>query len=84
MNADDLIAFLIEEAQHRVINDERGKLAESAIAASAQNRNKSRPGKGKSLEQQINQTQTSIVKIAINLKTVTLMQIVGQKGRTKA
>ena len=33
MKADDLIAFIIEEAQHRVINDERTKTAESALAA---------------------------------------------------
>lgn len=33
MSADDLIAFFIEEAQHRVINDDRNKLAESALAA---------------------------------------------------
>jgi len=35
MKADDLIAFIIEEAQHRVINDERTKTAESALAARA-------------------------------------------------
>src|SRR5271168_165630 len=33
MKSDDLIAFIIEEAQHRVINDERTKTAESALAA---------------------------------------------------
>src|SRR5271155_1972863 len=33
MKPDDLIDFIIEEAQHRVINDERGKNAESALAA---------------------------------------------------
>jgi len=33
MKADDLIAFILEEAQHRVINDERSKTAESALAA---------------------------------------------------
>ena len=35
MKHDDLIAFLIEEAQHRVINDERMKNAETALAAHA-------------------------------------------------
>src|ERR1700678_1134928 len=33
MKSDDLIAFIIEEAQHRVIIDERTKTAESALAA---------------------------------------------------
>ena len=33
MKADDLIAFIIEEAQHRVINDDRTKSAKSALAA---------------------------------------------------
>ena len=42
MKLDDLIAFIIEEAQHCVINDERGKNAESALAVHAK-----KPGKGK-------------------------------------
>jgi hypothetical protein len=33
MKADDLIAFIIEEAQHWVINDDCTKSAESALAA---------------------------------------------------
>ena len=33
MKADDLIAFIIEEAQHRVINEDCTKNAESALAA---------------------------------------------------
>ena len=33
IKADNLIAFIIEEAQHRVINDDRMKSAESALAA---------------------------------------------------
>ena len=43
MKPDDLIAFLIEEAQHRVINDERSSNAEQALAAHAKKK-----GKGKS------------------------------------
>jgi len=42
MKADDLIAFIIEEAQHRVINDERTKTAESALAARTKNGGKSK------------------------------------------
>lgn len=42
MKADNLIAFIIEEAQHRVINDERTKSAESALAARTK-----KPGKSK-------------------------------------
>ena len=41
MKPDDLIAFIIEEAQHRVISDERNRNAESALAAHA------KKGKGK-------------------------------------
>src|SRR5882757_11354402 len=40
MKADDLIAFLIEEAQHRVINAERSKNSESALAAHGKRRAK--------------------------------------------
>ena len=32
MKADDMIAFIIEEAQHRVINDDHTKSAESVLA----------------------------------------------------
>src|ERR1700678_3260913 len=41
MKSDDLIAFIIEEAQHRVINNERSKSAESALAARTQRAGKS-------------------------------------------
>ena len=41
MKADDLIAFIIEEAHHRVINDERNKSAESALAARTKETGKS-------------------------------------------
>ena len=43
IKADDLITFIIKEAQHRVINDECTKAAESALAA----RTKTLPPKGK-------------------------------------
>lgn len=43
MKADDLIAFLLEEAHHRVINAERSKNSEQALAAHS----KKRRGKGK-------------------------------------
>ena len=46
MSPDDLIAFIIEEAQHRVINDERAKTAESALAARTKKTGKPK-GKGK-------------------------------------
>ena len=42
MKADELIAFIIEEAQHRVINDKRTKTAESALAARAKKTGKSK------------------------------------------
>src|SRR5882762_5590155 len=47
MKADDLVAFLIEEAQHRVINDDRTKSAESALAAHGKRDKRGRGDKGK-------------------------------------
>jgi len=47
MKHDDLIAFLIEEAQHRVINDERTKNAETALAAHAKRTAMRRAGQRK-------------------------------------
>jgi hypothetical protein len=49
MKADDLIAFIIEEAQHRVINDERTKSAESALAARTKGAGKSKEGQDNSI-----------------------------------
>ena len=43
MKPDDLIAFLTEEAQHRVINDERTKTAESALAAHRRRQKRGKP-----------------------------------------
>ena len=43
MNANDLIAFLMEEVQHRVINNERSKDSEQALATHAKKKGK---GKG--------------------------------------
>jgi len=45
MKPDDLIAFLIEEAQHRVIIEQRGKVAESVLAAHARGRSGKRKPK---------------------------------------
>ena len=47
MKPDDLIAFIIEEAQHRVISDERNKNAESALAAHTKKGGKGKGGKKK-------------------------------------
>src|SRR6202522_4108982 len=46
MKSDDLMSFIIEEAQHRLINDERTKTAESALAARTKGSGNSR-GKGR-------------------------------------
>ena len=43
MKADNLIAFLIEEAQHRVINAERSKNSEQALAAQVKRKGKGKP-----------------------------------------
>ena len=45
MKADDLIAFIIEEVQHRVINDDCMKSAESALAAQTKSNKKKRKKK---------------------------------------
>ena len=42
MKADDLITFIVEEAQHHVINDNRTKSAESALAAWTKNNERSK------------------------------------------
>jgi hypothetical protein len=49
MKPSDLIAFLLEEAQHRVINDERTKNSELALAAHSNKggKHKANHGKGK-------------------------------------
>ena len=46
MKADNLIVFLMEEAQHHVINDERSKDLEQALAAHAKKKGKEK-GQGK-------------------------------------
>ena len=50
MKADDLISFIFEEAQHRVINDECTKSAESTLAAHMKKTSKSK-GKKKDKNQ---------------------------------
>jgi Reverse transcriptase (RNA-dependent DNA polymerase)/gag-polypeptide of LTR copia-type/GAG-pre-integrase domain len=47
MKASDMIAFLIEEAQHRVITDERTKNSELALAAQAKKPGKKKSARGK-------------------------------------
>ena len=47
MKHNDLISFVLEEAQHRVINDERTKSAETALAAHAKKGKQSTSGKQK-------------------------------------
>ena len=60
IKADDLIAFIIEEAQHQVINDERTKTAESALAAHAK-----KTGNLKA-KRKMTVSPTSSVKTAVN------------------
>jgi len=43
MKANNLIAFLIEEAQHRVINDERSKNSDHTLVANGKKGSRSRP-----------------------------------------
>ena len=49
LKADNIMSFIIEEAQHRVINNDRTKYAESALAARMKKSGKSK-GKGKGKE----------------------------------
>ena len=47
MKADGLIAFLMEEAQHHVINDERSRGSEQALATHAKKKGKGKPNQAK-------------------------------------
>jgi len=47
MKASDLIAFLIEEAQHHVINDERSKNSNHALVANGKKGGKGKPNRKK-------------------------------------
>ena len=47
MKHDDLISFILEEAQHRVINDERTKSMETALAAHTKKGKQNKSGKQK-------------------------------------
>ena len=49
LKADDIMSFIIEEAQNRVINNDCTKYAESALAACMKKSGKSK-GKGKEKE----------------------------------
>jgi Zinc knuckle len=42
LKADNLVAFIIEEAQHRIINDEHTKITKSALAARTKKQGKSK------------------------------------------
>ena len=59
MKPSDLIAFLIEEAQHRVINEER-KNPEQALAAHAKKKGKGQPNWNKSDEKALNADSETI------------------------
>jgi len=47
MKASDLIAFLIEEAQHHVINDERSQNSDHALVANGKKGGKGKPNRKK-------------------------------------
>ena len=54
MKSSDLIAFLIEEAHHRVINDERTRNSEQALAAHTKRKGKGKATHGKTDEKALN------------------------------
>jgi len=66
MKHDDLIAFLIEEAQHRMINDEHMKNAEIALAAHVKRTATDELAKGRDLINWRTQIMMSLVEIAKN------------------
>ena len=53
MKPNNLIAFILEEAQHRVINDEHTKNAEIALAAHSKKGKQSKSGKNKKTEKSL-------------------------------
>ena len=79
IKSDDLIAFLIEEAQHQVINDQRGKNAEIALAAYSKNKKK------KIRKGQMRNAET--VKGKVMVLRIAMQKVVAKKarplGRTK-
>jgi Reverse transcriptase (RNA-dependent DNA polymerase)/gag-polypeptide of LTR copia-type len=72
MKPNDLIAFLMEEAQHRVINDERSKGSDQALAAHAKKKGKGKPNKGKTDDK------------ALNADSEIVCHNCGKKGHKKA
>ena len=54
MKHDDLIAFILEEAQHRVINDEHSKSAETALATFTKKGKQNKSGKKKKSDKSTN------------------------------
>ena len=54
MKSGDLIAFLIEEAQHCVINDERTKNSEQALAAHGKKKGKGKSSQAKADDKALN------------------------------
>ena len=56
MKHNDLIAFILEEAQHRVINDECTKTAETALAAYTKKGKQNKAGKQKKSEKKLTTT----------------------------
>ena len=82
IKADNLIAFIIEEAQHRVINNERTKAAESALAVHT----KCCHLKGKA-RRNLNISQISPVKTAKDLAMENLIvtpREVAKKGKDQS
>ena len=63
LKADNIMSFIIKEAQHRVINNDRTKYAESALAAHMKESGKSK-GKGKGKEKNQSKEQTMQCPIA--------------------
>ena len=53
MKPSDLIAFLMEEAQHRVINDKRTKNSEQSLIAHGKKKGKGKPNQGKGDENSV-------------------------------
>ena len=66
MKLDDLIAFIIKEAQHRVISDKHSKNAESALAAHVK-KGKGKAGKKKKHDKSSKTDSESACETVVNL-----------------
>ena len=74
MKPNNLIAFILEEAQHCVINDERTKNTEIALAAHSKKGKQSKSGKNEKSEKSHLKNVTIVADLAMEWMTVILKE----------